>query len=161
EHVEVTPAIEDPRVRELKLPAISSAPRIFLNQHGVGKRCLRILVEALHVGMGRGGIKVVVAFFDVFAVVALRTSQPIEPLLDKRIFSIPECERENQSALPVAPAEQSVLAPAISAPAGQIVREVAPGVAIGGVILAHRAPLPLCEIGAPALPVFVPAILLN
>src|SRR5690348_10947437 len=52
----------------------------------------------------------------------------------------------------VADAGEPVLAPAIGARAGVIVREVVPGVAAFTVVLADGAPLTFAEIRAPALP---------
>src|SRR5206468_7130788 len=54
---------------------------------------------------------------------------------------------------PVAEAEQPVLAPAVRAAARVVVREIVPGRPVLGVVLADRSPLPLGEIGPPALPV--------
>src|SRR5205823_1437109 len=50
-------------------------------------------------------------------------------------------------------AQQAIFAPAISSTAGLIMRKVFPGRAVWGIVLAHRAPLPLGEVGSPALPV--------
>src|SRR5262249_45340497 len=60
---------------------------------------------------------------------------------------------EAQTALAIGDAEQSVLAPAVRAAAGVIVREVIPAIAVGGVVLADRSPLALGEVRTPALPV--------
>jgi hypothetical protein len=62
--------------------------------------------------------------------------------------------REAEAAFAVGEAEQAVLAPAIGAAARVVVREIIPAIAVGRIILAHRAPLPLGQIGPPALPVF-------
>src|SRR6185369_1239501 len=53
--------------------------------------------------------------------------------------------------------EQSVLTPAVGAAARVVVGEVRPARAVGGVVLAHRAPLPLGEVRAPPFPVLRPA----
>ena len=58
-------------------------------------------------------------------------------------------------------AEQAVLAPAVGAAARVVVREVVPAVAVGRVVLAHRAPLPLGEVRPPALPVAARCVLLE
>src|SRR5262249_25677462 len=47
----------------------------------------------------------------------------------------------------------AVLAPAVGARAGLVVRKVVPGAAAGAVVLAHRPPGALGEVRAPALPV--------
>src|SRR5262249_46404459 len=52
----------------------------------------------------------------------------------------------------VADAGEAVLAPAVGAAAGVVVRQVVPGVARGAVVLADGAPLPLAEVRPPAPP---------
>src|SRR5262249_13706504 len=52
----------------------------------------------------------------------------------------------------VAEPGQAVLAPAVGPAAGLLVRQVAPGVAAGAVVLADGAPLPLAEVRPPLLP---------
>src|SRR5206468_4958217 len=47
---------------------------------------------------------------------------------------------------------EAVLAPAIGAGAGLVVGEVVPRIAVLAVVLAHRAPLPLAQVGPPLLP---------
>ena len=53
----------------------------------------------------------------------------------------------------IAEAGETILAPAISAAAGHVVGEIVPGVAMGAVILADRAPLAFAQVGTPAAPV--------
>ena len=103
--------------------------------------------------MRRRRVEVVVALLHVLAVIPFGSGQPEEPLLQDRIPAVPQGEPETEPALPVGDAEQTVLAPPVGAAAGVIVREKVPGFAVLGVVLAHRAPLPLGQIGAPALPV--------
>ena len=90
--------------------------------------------------------------FDVLAVVALAVGQPEQPLLQDRIAAVPQRQRETPAQVVVAPAGNPVLAPAIGAAAGVVVREMVPGRAVGAVILPHRPPLPLAEIGPPVPP---------
>ena len=54
---------------------------------------------------------------------------------------------EAEPLLVVGDAGQAVLAPAVGARAGLIVGEVVPGVSVPTVILPHRAPLPLAQVG--------------
>ena len=82
--------------------------------------------------------------------VALGAGQAEQPLLEDRVAPVPQREREAQPALAVADAEQAVLAPAVGAAARVVVREVVPAVAVGRVVLAHRAPLPLGRGTAPS-----------
>ncbi len=120
----------------------------------VGIRPLRILIERALVGMRGQRIEKEVGLLHVLAMVAFRISQAEKTLLEDRVHAVPEGGRETEPALAVGEAKNPVLAPAISAAAGVIVRQVAPTIAVGRVILAHRAPLALGEISAPSLPVF-------
>src|SRR5207245_2554400 len=70
-----------------------------------------------------------------------------------RVPLVPQREREAQTALAVGYTEQAVLAPAIGAAPRVFVGEVGPCVAVGGIVLADRAPLPLGEVWPPTLPV--------
>ena len=83
----------------------------------------------------------------------LGAGQPEEPLLEDRVAPVPQRERQAQPLLDVAEAGQAVLAPAVGAGAGMIVREVGPRVAVGAVVLADRAPLPFAEVRPPQIPV--------
>ena len=56
-------------------------------------------------------------------------------------------------------AGDAVLAPAIGAAAGVVVREVVPGVAVRAVVLAHRAPLALAQVRPPRLPALAVRVL--
>src|SRR5207302_7203439 len=73
-------------------------------------------------------------------------------LLEDRVALVPQREPEAQVKVLVAEAADAVFAPAIGAAARVIMREICPGVAVGAVILAHRAPLALADIGSPAPP---------
>ena len=103
--------------------------------------------------MRRGGIEVEVRLLDVLAVVAFGPGETEEPLLQDGIAAVPQGEREAQALLAIADPEQAVFTPPVGTAARVIVREVLPGGAVRGVVLAHRPPLPLREIGPPALPV--------
>ena len=58
-------------------------------------------------------------------------------LLEDRVDAVPERDGEAHLAVVVADAAESVLAPAVRARAGVLVREVRPRVAVGRVVLAH------------------------
>src|SRR5262245_29404572 len=78
--------------------------------------------------------------------------QPEQPLLDDRSLPVPERQREAEPLLIIRDSRQPILAPVICARAGLIVAEVSPGVPVLAVVLAHCAPLPLAQVGAPFLP---------
>ena len=132
--------------------SLLAAAAVLLDQPRVGKLALRILVEHLQVGVRRRGVEVVVQLLHVLAVVALAVGQAEEPLLQNRIAAVPQRQRQAEPLLVVADAGDAVLAPAIGPAAGVVVREVIPGVAVGAVILAHRAPLALAEVRPPLPP---------
>src|SRR5262249_7189068 len=96
--------------------------------------------------------QVVVDLLDVLTVVALAVGQAEQALLQDRVVAVPQCQRQAEALLVVADAGDAVLAPAVGAAAGVVMGEVPPGVAVGAVVLAHGAPLPLAQVRAPFLP---------
>src|SRR5262245_46534235 len=105
--------------------------------------CLGVLVQRREVGVGRGGVEVPVALLDVVGVVALRVGQAEEALLEDGVLLVPQGQVEAQAALAVGDAEQAILAPAVGATAGVLLREIIPETAVGRVVLADGAPLAL------------------
>ena len=93
------------------------------------------------------------ALFALVAVVTLAVRQAEHTFLQNRVFAVPKGEREAESLRIVADSGQAVLAPTISPAAGVIVRKIFPSVAVGRVILSHRAPLALREVWPPLLPI--------
>ena len=152
EDVEVAVLLEDPGVEELVLHLVAAAPPVRLHQVGVGIGRLRVLVEELHVRVGRRAVEVEVVLLDVLAVVAFAVREPEEPLLQDRVLAVPQGEGEAELLLVVGDPAQAVLAPAIRPGAGVIVGEEVPGIAVFAVVLAHRPPLPLREIRSPFPP---------
>src|SRR5262249_58903210 len=103
----------------------------------------------------RRRVQVEVALLHVLAVIALRAAEPEQALLQDGVAPVPEGQREAEPALAVGDAEQPVLAPAVGTAARVVVGEVRPDLTGSRVVLAHRAPLPLGQIRAPALPVLL------
>src|SRR4030095_699463 len=96
--------------------------------------------------------------FHILAVIALAIGQAEQAFLQDRILAVPECNREAQALLCVAEAADAVFAPPIGAATRMLMGEVTPGIAVGTVVFAHRAPLALAHIGppfAPSLPMLV------
>ena len=141
EDVEVAVVIEDAGVEQFVLHLVAGTPTVRLYQISVGESRLRILVEILHVRMRRRTVEVEVVFFDVLAVVAFAVREPEEPLLEDRVFSIPEGKRKAEALFVIGDPSEAVLAPAIGARAGVIVGEEIPGVTPLAIVLTHRAPL--------------------
>ena len=118
----------------------------------IGKRGLRILVQHARVRAGRRGVEVVIKLLDVLAVIALLVRQPKEPLFQDGIFAIPQSDGEAKCFFFVAETGNPVLAPAIGAAAGMVVRKVIPRRTVRAVIFADRSPLALAKVRSPAAP---------
>src|SRR5205807_2544208 len=113
---------------------------------------LRVLVEPLQVGVSRSGIEIKVVLLDVLAVVTLGAREAEITLLQDGVAPVPESHGEAEALVVVGDAENAILAPAIGARAGMVVREVVPGRAVGGIIFPHCPPLPVGQVRAPAQP---------
>jgi hypothetical protein len=153
EDVEVAGLVEDAGVDELVLGRAAVATAILVDQVGVGKRRLRILVEHPHEAVGRRRVEIEVVLLDVLAVVALVAGQAEEALLQNRVAAVPQRQRETQLLVAIADAGNAVLVPAIGARARVLVRQVFPRRAGGAVVLTDRAPRPVADVRAPSLPV--------
>src|SRR5205823_5368846 len=105
-----------------------------------------------HPAVGGRAVEVEPVLLGVLAVVALVAGEAEDPLLEDRVASIPEHKRQAERLPLVADAGQPVLAPAVGARAGVVVREVLPGGAASAVVLAHGAPGPLADVRAPPAP---------
>ena len=152
EHVEVAILVEDAGVEQFVLEFVAAAAAAGLDEIGVRKGRLRILVEVLHVRMGRRAVEVEVVLLDVLAVIAFAVGQAEQAFLEDRVLAVPQGQREAEPLLVVGDAGQAVLAPAVGAGAGLVVGEVVPGVAALAVVLADGAPLAFAEVRAPLFP---------
>jgi hypothetical protein len=99
-----------------------------------------------------GRVEVVPVLLGVLAVVALAPGEPEDPLLEDRIATVPEREREAQRLTVVADPAQAVLVPPVGARARMVVREELPGITAGAVILADRSPGAFAQIRTPPPP---------
>ncbi len=151
--VEIFVALERAGVDQLELALIQTAPRVFLAQLFIGEARLRIFVEHAHVGVARRAVEVEVKLLDVLAVVALQVRETVQPLFQDRVGAVPQRQRQAEPLPIVAETGDAVLSPAIGASAGLFERKIFPGGAVGGIVLAHRAPLAVAEIRPPAAPV--------
>jgi hypothetical protein len=150
--VEVAPFVEHSAIGQLELGLASRAAAVLLDEPRVGKFGLRILVEELEPRVRRRRVEIPVELLDVLAVIALRTGEAEEPLLEVRVPFVPERQRQAEELAVVGQAGEAVLAPAVGARPRRFVGEIVPGRAVGGVVLAHRPPLPFREVSAPAPP---------
>ena len=152
EHIEVAALVEQASIHQLVFRLIAVTATVFLHQLLVGKAGLRIFVQPPHEAVGGGVGDVEVVILQVFAVVTLGIAQAEGPLLENRILAVPEGQGKTQAALLIAEAEQTVFSPAIDARSSMVVGKGAPGIAVGGIVLAHGAPLAIGEVAAPQAP---------
>src|SRR5882724_2418967 len=151
-HIEISVFIEDSGVEQLKLRIVLGAAAIFVKKLLVGKLRLRIFVQKLHVGMGRGAVLIEVVFLHVLAMITFIAGKSEDAFLQDRIFAVPHRERETYLLMAVADAGDPIFIPAIGSRARVIVREVIPRRAIWAVILTHGSPSAFAYIGSPTLP---------
>src|SRR6202034_4538044 len=118
----------------------------------VGEGPLRVVVAPPVPRVARQGVQVPPVLLDVLAVVALRSGQPEQPLLEEGVAPVPQREPEAEPLLDVAEPGQPVLAPPVGAGPGLVVRQVVPRVAVLAVVLADRPPLPLADVRSPRVP---------
>jgi len=156
QHVEVPVAVEDAGVENLELRLHPPPLAVHLQQLGIGKGPLRILVERLEVAGGRGGVEEVVQLLHVLPVVSLQAIEAVEPLLEDGVLPVPEGDRQAETALAIGDPQQAILTPAIGPGARHVVGEVPPRFPGRGIVLPHRPPLAVGEVGTPALPVLDP-----
>src|SRR5262249_51624981 len=151
EDVKVTVLVEHARVEQLVLEFLTAPRAAGCDEVAVRVGGLGILVEVLHVRMGRRAVEVEVILLDVLAVVALAVGQSEQAFLEDGVLAVPQSQGEAESLLIIGNARQTVLPPAVGAGARLVVAEVVPGVAAFAVVLADGAPLPLAEVGTPLL----------
>ena len=152
-HVEVLAAGKDARIEQLELRGPFVVGAAGLDQLFVGKCRLWILIKSFEIGVRRRGVEIVIQFLDVFAVIALRPRQPEQSLFQNRVFLVPQGQGETEAAFAIGDPQEAVLAPAIGPAAGVFMRERAPRVAAGGIVLADGGPLALRQVRPPAGPV--------
>ena len=113
--VEVAVAGKHPGVEQLVLRLVPRAVPVGPDQVVVGKRRLRVLVQILHVRVGRRRIEIEVVLLDVLPVIALAVRKTEQPLLEDRIATVPERDREAEELAVVGDAGEAVLSPTVGA----------------------------------------------
>src|SRR5208337_553425 len=93
-----------------------------------------------HPRVGRRAVEIPPVLLGILAVVALRTSEPEDPLLQDRVAAVQEGEREAQPLLVIADPAEPVLVPAVHPRPGVVMREPVPRLAVLAVVLSHRPP---------------------
>ena len=155
ENIEIAVLGKDAGVEQFEFRLAAIAATVFFEQPCVRKFCLRIFVKHAHIAVRGSGIQIKVIFLHVFAVIALVPGEAEEAFLEDGVAAVPEREPEAHHLMTVADSCNAVFAPAISARARVVVREIFPSRAVRAVIFADRAPLALGKVGTPALPVFL------
>ncbi len=150
--VEVVAVVEDARVDELVLHLLPGSGPVGGDEIGVGELGVRVLVQPALVAVGRQVVDVEVVLLHVLAVVALGVGQTEQALLQNRVALVPQRQRQAEALLVVTDAGEAVLAPAVGPGPGLVVGEVRPRIAVVAVVLAHRPPLALAEVGPPHAP---------
>jgi len=89
ENVEVAVVLEDPRIEEFVFELLARPPTVRLDQITIRKLALRLLVEELHVGVGRSAIDIEVVLLDVLAVVALAVCEAEQTFFQDGISFVP------------------------------------------------------------------------
>ena len=115
EHVPVAIVVERARVEQLVLEFLAAPAAAGLHQVGVREGALRVLVELLHVGVGRRVVEVEVILLDVLPVIALAVGQAEHAFLEDRVPPVPQGQGEAEPLPVIGDAGQAVLAPAIGA----------------------------------------------
>src|SRR4029077_5136366 len=151
-NVKVAVVVEYAAVEQLVLELLPRPPPVGLDKVPVGILALRVLVEVLHVRMRRRAVDVEVVLLDILAVVRLVVGESEQALLEDRVALVPQRHGKAQPLLVIADSSKPILAPAVRPRARLVMAEVVPGIAIFAVVLAHRAPLALAQIGSPFLP---------
>src|SRR5439155_19602150 len=111
-----------------------------------------ILVQHSLVRVTRQRIEIEVVLLDVLAVIAFARHQAEIALFENRIALVPERHRPAEDLVSIAEAGDAVLSPAIGLRSGKVWGEERPGVAVLAVVLAHRSPCAVRQIGTPLVP---------
>src|SRR5215472_6748866 len=85
--------------------------------------------------------------------IALAPREAKQTLFEDRVASVPHCQGKTNQLMAVGNPHDSVLAPAIGAGTGVVMRKEIPCGAVRAVILTHRSPLAFGEIRSPTFPV--------
>src|SRR5439155_22476231 len=148
----VPPAGEHAGVDQFVLRLPAPAFPVDPGQLVVREGALRIVVPPAHPRVGGRGVEVPPVLLRSLPVVAFLAGQAEDALLDDRVAAVPERQGEAEALLVIADAAEAVLVPPVRPGTRVVVREVVPGGAPGAVVLAHRAPGPLGQVGPPVAP---------
>ena len=126
--------------------------RVGIDQVGVGKVGLGVVISPAQPGVCGRGIEIPPILLGVLAVVALVAGQAEHALLQNRVLPVPKRQRQAEPLTDVTDAGHAVFAPPIGPAAGMIVGEVFPRGAVRAVVLPHGSPRAFTQVCAPPLP---------
>ena len=115
EDIEITLILKDTGVPQFKFRIVFAPSLVFLDESGIRKGGLRVLVEVFHVRMRGRRVQIKIIFFDIFAVVALVAGEAEQSFLQDRVTAIPQRQGKTDELVAVANAAQAVFSPAIGA----------------------------------------------
>ncbi len=75
ENVEIPVFMENAGVEQAHIPSLPGPLTVYPNKFIIRIRCLRILVEILHIGVSRRAVKVEIILLDILPMVALAVGQ--------------------------------------------------------------------------------------
>ena len=84
--------------------------------------------------------------------VPLMVGQAKKTLFEDAIDAVPEGDRDGKILVFITPAANTIFTPAVSPATGMVVGEIAPGIAIGRIVLTDGAPLSFGDKSAPLPP---------
>ena len=93
-----------------------------------------------------------VILLHILAMIAFVACQAEETFLEDRIGLVPKGKTETDELMAVTNRRQAILIPAIGARPSVVVRKIFPGLSGRAVVLAHRTPRAITDVGTPALP---------
>src|SRR6185295_951982 len=101
--------------QQLVLRVLLAPLPIVFDQSVIRISSLRVLVEVLHVGMGRRAIEIEITLLGVLTMVPFSIVQSEQAFFQDRILPVPKRQGKAENSIIVTNARQSVLAPVISA----------------------------------------------
>src|SRR4051812_47717840 len=154
QHVDdpVAVLVERSGVEQLVLGLSLVTATVLRDQVGVGKLRLWVVVTPTQQSVTGKSVQEPPVLLDVFTVVALRAGQTEHPLLQHRIPTVPQGERQAQVLPDVTDTRHAVLTPPVGPRAGMVMRKVVPRRPVSAVVLPNGPPRPLGQIWTPVVP---------
>ena len=149
----VAVVVEDAGVEQLVLGLeLRARARSRAIRSSYGNARLRVVVAPAQPGAARQRVEVPPVLLGVLAVVALAVRQPEHPLLEDRVAAVPQRQRRGTAGRTRRTARPSRPRSSGRPASGRGRAGRGPRVAVGAVVLAHRAPGPLGQVRTPLVP---------